>query len=229
MGTPAPRPDQVASGVDALIARLRDDGVAQGRAEAERIVAEAEARAKSIRDAARAEADTILSDARREARELERAGNEALRVAVRDAVLALKDTLHHRFAAEVGREVGEALNREALLERMIVEIAGRMRDRVAAAEDAEVLLPPEHLDLAALRQDHAELQEGTLTWFAKSVAHEVLRDGVEIRAGASGQRGLVVKLDSGAIRIELDDATIAAIVLDHLQPRFRALLEGVVQ
>ena len=81
---PSDRPVEVATGVEALIARLRDEGVASGRAQAEQIVSEAQSQAESIVKQAQAEADQILAQARTEAENLERAGNQALEVAARD-------------------------------------------------------------------------------------------------------------------------------------------------
>ena len=47
----------LSSGVDALIAKLRDEGVTAGRAEAEAIVADAKAEAERILSKAKTEAD----------------------------------------------------------------------------------------------------------------------------------------------------------------------------
>jgi V/A-type H+-transporting ATPase subunit E len=49
----------VASGVEALLNRLREEGVASGQARAEKIVAEAERRAKWLVDQAQQESESL--------------------------------------------------------------------------------------------------------------------------------------------------------------------------
>jgi len=78
---------RVSSGVEALIQRLRDEGVESGRAQAEKIVADAETRAGWILKQAEEDAGRLRKQAREEAERLERSGREALNAAARDALL----------------------------------------------------------------------------------------------------------------------------------------------
>ncbi|MBK8974621.1 MAG: hypothetical protein IPM29_01720 [Planctomycetes bacterium] len=223
-----PQEDVVSKGVEELIARLRDDGVQKGRDEAARIVGDAEERARALRREAERESEAIVQRARAEAEEMRRAGEQALRVASRDAVLSLVESLEQRFRAQVARMVGEALESQSVLERMVVEVAGRVRPAVESAGEVEILLPQQALDLDALRREEGELDRGTLTHFVRAVARDVLRDGVALRPAAErGAHGLSIRLDGDAVRIELDEHTVAAVVLEHLQPRFRAYLQDV--
>lgn len=64
-------PHEVASGVDALIARLRDEGVNSGRSEAEMVVKSAQVRAEAIIEQAQAQADQIVRNAREESENLQ--------------------------------------------------------------------------------------------------------------------------------------------------------------
>jgi V/A-type H+-transporting ATPase subunit E len=93
--------NQVSAGIDGLIQRLKREGVDEGRAEAQKVVAEAEARARAIVAKAEAEAKRRTDAATQEADRLKRGGEEALKVAMRDAVLELKDGLSTRFARQV--------------------------------------------------------------------------------------------------------------------------------
>ena len=87
---PKSQDSKVAFGVEALIERLRNEGVGSGRAEAEKIVKDARAEAQTIVSKAKEEADQIVSRARTEAANLEKAGRQALEVAARvDCVLAM--------------------------------------------------------------------------------------------------------------------------------------------
>ena len=222
---------KVSSGVEQLISRLRDDGVRQGREEAQRIVEDAEHRATWLMEQAREQADELIAKAREESERLRRSGEEALQIAARDAVLNMKGFLSERFAVEVRRLVGEQLRDEELLRQMILEIAGRVRDDLGLeqARQMEVLLPRDVIGLDELRHHPETLKEGTLSHFVLAVAQSLLRDGVTFSNGKPGQCGICLRLTGQDLEVELTDEAVAKLLLAHLQPRFRALLEGIVR
>jgi V/A-type H+-transporting ATPase subunit E len=220
-----------ASGLESLIARLRDEGVTAGHAEAQRLVADAQSRAHRILEKAEAESKSMVDAARRESEALRRAGEEALRVAARDAVLDLKDQLERRFAADVGKTVSEALRDPELLQRLILEVVGRARTEGAVdrASQVEVLLPREAVGLDELRRRPEDLREGTLAHFVAAIAGDMLREGVTFLRAEDEAGGIRLKLTDRAVSLDLSDQAVAQAILMHLQPRFRALLEGVVR
>lgn len=218
------------AGIEALIARLRQEGADEGRAEAERLVADAQARAREMLQAAEREAEATRAAARRDAEQMRRTGEEALRAAMRDAVLDLKGVLADRFAADVRGTITDLTRDEDVLRRMILALAARTRDE-AGLDDAdamEVVLPRSVVGLEDLRRRPEALQEGTLTHFAASVAADILREGVTFSRAADGADGLRVRLDAEGVTLDLTDEAVAEVILRHLNPRFRALLEGVV-
>lgn len=222
---------KVSAGVEALIERLREDGVNQGREEAQRIVENAERRAAWLVSQAREQADEMLINARDEADRLRRSGEEALRIATRDAVLKMKSFLSERFAVEVQRLIGEQLHDEALLRQLILTVAGRVRDDIGLdqAKTIEVLLPRDVIGLDELRHNPETLKEGSLSRFVLAVAQSLLREGVTFSNGSPDQCGITLRLSREGLEVELTDEGIARLLLAHLQPRFRALLEGVVR
>lgn len=219
------------SGVDELVARLREEGVAAGRAEAERIVAEAEVRARRLLDAAEAEAEAKRDAARREIDAHRRAGEDALKAAARDTVLDLKDKLSRRFAADVEKLVSEATADPAMLRAMILAVCCRARTEagVDGAATVEALLPRTAVDLDSLRRKPEDLEEGGLAHFAVAVAGDMLRAGVTFAPAEDDAGGLRLSLTDRGVSIDLSDRAVAAVLLAHLQPRFRALLEGAVR
>lgn len=219
-----------APGVKALIERLRNEGVASGRSEAERIVAEAEQRAATIVAQAEAKARQLVDHAQREADALKAAGENALEVAARDAVLKLRSQLSSRLSDEVRRLMGEATRDHALLKQMILEVAGRAcRDyNLDAQARLQIVLPEEAVGIEELRRKPEELKEGTLTHFVVALAGEMLRAGVEFTS-APNFGGIKLRLVDSEVEIDLTDRAIAGIILEHLQPRFRAVMEGIVR
>ncbi|TVQ86162.1 MAG: hypothetical protein EA400_13580 [Chromatiaceae bacterium] len=223
---------QASFGIDALIARLRDEGVRSGQAEAERIVAEARREAARIMREAEAQAAATREQAQREAAALQKGGEEALGIALRDTVLRLKSDLSDRFSAEVRRLIAAKMEQEAFLERLILEIAGQAR--AAAGIDAgaavEVQLPKALVSPEELRRNPLELREGSLSHFVLSLAGNVLAEGVTFGVNARRDSpGIRLSLDGDRVQIDLTDETVTATLLAHLQPRFRAILEGMVK
>ena len=219
----------VSYGVEELIERLRDEGVKAGQSEAERIVADAEARARWLVAQAQDEADNLVEKAREEARSLKTSANDALRVAARDMLLSLRERLTHRFAGEVRRLVGEQLTDREFLKELILEIAGRQTAVIGDDDRLEVLLPGKALELDELRKDPGELQGGELTTFVLGITDDMLREGVTVRVRDDDDEGIRARLVDDEIEVEVTTSAVTALLLEHLQPRFRALLEGIVR
>lgn len=221
----------ISSGVDSLIARLRDEGVAEGKKKADKIVQDAEKKAIATLEAAESEVRERVEAAQKEADTFRNAGEEALRVAMRDLVLELKAGLMQHFSSEVQRLVREQIMDKEFLRRMILELVGRVRDSVEIeeGESVEVILPTEVVGLEDLRQRPEELTEGELSTFIFGVEGEVLREGVRFAPSNDPQAGVTVRLVDKDIKVDVTDKACAALLLDHLQPRFRAIMEGVVK
>ncbi len=224
----APR---TSAGVEKLIKRLREDGVAAGRSEAERLLADAQAEARTILEKAEAEAARKKEEGRMEGEKLRRAGEDALRAATRDTVLDFKQRLTERFAQDVGKAVSAALVDEALLQEMILVVAGRAREEASLdkAKKVEMILPRTAVGLDDLRRKPEELREGTLTHFVAAMAGEMLRAGITFGRAEDEAGGIRLTLPDDGVSIDLTDRAVAEAILVHLQPRFRALLEGVVK
>lgn len=220
---------QVASGVEALIDRLRNEGVVSGRTQAEQIVKEAQEQADSIVKQARKQADQIVSQAREEVEKLERAGKESLEVAFRDTNLSLKTQLTQRFTGEVRRLIGAETKKPELLQKLILEVAGSVKEEVAEAGQVEVLLPRKVAGLEELSRDPQELEQGVLTQFVRLISQDQLREGVIFGVAKDNRSGLRLRLVDQEVVLDLSDSAIADAILEHLQPRFRSLLEGVVR
>jgi len=219
-----------AAGIEALIARLRQEGVDEGRAEAERLVSEAQSRARKTLEDAEREAEETRAKARREAEQTRRTGEEALRAAMRDAVLELKGVLANRFAEDVRGTITSLTRDDDVLRRMILALAARTRED-AGLDDAakiDIVLPRAVVGLEDLRRRPEALREGTLTHFVASAAADMLRDGVSFSRAEDASDGVRVHLGEEGVSVDLTDRAVAEIILRHLNPRFRALLEGVV-
>jgi len=225
-----PSESKVSSGVEALIAKLREEGADAGRNRGEAIVADAEARANFIVSQAREEAERTVVEARTEADRLRKAAEEAMRVAARDTMLDLKGQLSERLSGDVSRLISDELRDEDMLKRMILEVAGRARAEAGVdGEEVEILLPRDVVGLDELRRDPKELTEGTLTHLVLALAGDMLVSGVSFGVAEDDEPGIRMVLKDKDLTVDLTDKAVADQILRHLQPRFRALLEGIVK
>lgn len=223
--------EPISSGVEDLIERLIQDGVSEGQERAERIVTDAERRAEWLVEQAHEEAEAIREEARSEAQRLRRSGKEALHTAARDAILELKETLMHRFADQLRSLIATEMQREDFLQRLILELAGNARETagVDRTDRVEVVLPRDVVGLEELRRNPEELREGTLSYFAATLMRDVIHEGVTFTTSEETQTGIRLRLLDHDIEVDLTDESVATLLLQHLQPRFRALVEGIIK
>ncbi|QEQ95629.1 ATPase [Neptunomonas concharum] len=217
------------SGVEALIEQLREQGVRTGQQEASRLIEEAEHRADWLLSQARQEAEQLVANARREAEHLRKAGEDALRIAARDMNLEVKESLGKSFTDQVERLVSQQMDNPEFLQRLIIELVGKSRVDMGldATEKVEVLLPQTFIGLEELRRNPSEYRDGQLSKFVQSLTAEQLREGLSI--GLHEGKGIKVSLVGQEIEVDLSSAAISQLLLKHLQPRFRAILEGVIR
>ncbi len=218
---------KISVGVQELIEKLRTQGVNSGREEADKIVTDAEAKAAELVADAELRARKIVSKAREEADFITKAGKEALQLAERNAVLELKDFLLGKFSEQISSVVNTSMQKEELLEQMIVEIAGT--NKLRGEKKIDIVLPQKVIGVDELREKPELLKEGGLLEFAQVRATKMLQKGVSFSVGSASQTGINFRLQDKDIEVELSQEAVAEVLLKHLQPRFRAMLEGIVK
>jgi V/A-type H+-transporting ATPase subunit E len=162
---------------------------------------------------------------------METSGREALHIAARDTILDMKAMLMQRFTSDVERLVSAEMNERSLVQQLVLEIVQHIRQEldIKDDEDMEVILPRDVVGLEDLRRRPEKFEQDTLTHFVRSLTGGMLRKGVVFKASDDISAGIRVRLTDRNIEIDLTDESVAALLLEHLQPRFRALLEGIVK
>lgn len=217
-----------ASGVEALIDRLRQQGVDKGQEEAAQLIAEAQHRADWLIEQAEQEAKQIRDRAMADAERLRKGGEDALKIAARDVQLLLREALGRVFADRVRILVSEQLDDAEFMQSLLREVVCAVRENAELdSKSVEVLLPAQFVGIDELRRNPNAYREGKLSNFVQQLLAEQLREGVSFDIG--DQRGLVLRFEGEDAEMDLSDRALSELLLRHLQPRFRALLEGVIR
>lgn len=80
-----------------------------------------------------------------------------------------------------------------------------------------------------LKQSPEELTDGVLSRYTALITTELLQRGVSFEVDEDLTGGLKIKLEGEKMVVDFTEKTVAALLLEHIQPRFRALLQGIVK
>jgi V/A-type H+-transporting ATPase subunit E len=208
------------SGVEQLVERLRQDGVDEGRKRAEELLESARREAAEIIESAEREAAEMREQTDRSCSEVRAAAEQALQLAVRDALLGLRTEIEDRFAAQLERMVSGKLEDREFLEKLLLSVAGRAVPREGPVE---VVLP----DAVPLPgEDGDNDQTESMDCFVRGLAGDMLRGGVTVATSDDLESGLLFRLGDGGLELQLDEESLTEVLGSFLLPRFRALLDG---
>jgi V/A-type H+-transporting ATPase subunit E len=211
-----------ASGVQALISRIRDDGVQAGQSKAEEIIAQAREEATRLVNEARAEAEEIHRKAAADIDSNHRAALEALKMAARDARLQLEAAVTSAFEQHVKRLVAPVTHDGSFIRSLILALAGQAAEQYPPDQELQILVS----DLIAGREDENPELERRAVEGVLGISSEMLREGVEIIPDSDVPGGARVQVVGENLEIDLTDDAISALLLKHLLPRYRRILEG---
>lgn len=214
------------SGVQELINKLHQEGVATGESQADQIVAKARKESIQILDDARAKADKIMAEAKVEREKFIENGNVALRLASRDVLLRVREACFDEFKERLKRLVGFTLQDRKFLEELILEIASQTKAKLDDPNKrVRVLLPEGVVTQEEIASEVSNVQPGSMAAFLLGLTADVLRDGLTFGVSDSRTPGIKIQIVEDDVQLELTDETLTALLLQYLAPRYRAVLD----
>ncbi|WP_420592205.1 hypothetical protein [Bacterioplanoides sp.] len=229
--------EKISSGIDELVEKLKNDGIQAGQQQALDIIAEAEKRADLIERQAQEKADAMLKESHERIEREEQAAKDALQLAFRDMVLGMKNAMLERLSSDFSREVKQQAAAVPVLEKMILEAVRQISAEVrvpelnntdgSAGTEVEVLVPQQLMQLDDIRANPDKASDGPLADLSSHLAGQMFSQGIRFAAGDQ-DAGIQMKLQDGEMLVDVSDKAIADLLLKYLQPRFRAILEGVI-
>ena len=214
-------PEQ-SSGVQELISRIRDDGVHAGENKAAEIIAEARREAARILAQAQSEAEEIQSNSSAEIESYKSAALDALKLAARDTSLQLEAAVLAAFEAHVKRLVAPVVYDGSFIRALLLVLAGQAADQYPPDQELEILVSDM---LAGKADENAELDR-TIRDSVLGISSNMLREGVEIIPSSQVSGGARVRVVGEDLEIDLTSEAIATLLLKHLLPRYRGILDG---
>jgi len=207
------------SSVQALIDRIRDQGVQSANREAARILAEAEAKASQLLADAQKQIEQLRTKATADIEAEQAAAQEALKLSARDTVTRLKNLVSTAFETFVRRLVTTATQDRELMKNLVLVLAGHSADEFIKDKQIQILLS----DAILTGQPDPKLRELSKQTIL-SLSSDMLREGVELIPSSSVEGGAKVRLVGEQLEIDLSDKAISKMLAAHLLPRFQALL-----
>jgi V/A-type H+-transporting ATPase subunit E len=218
---------KVASGVQELINRLRDEGVKAGREKSDQVLREAREQASRIVAQAKTEAEEILSKARSEIETERAAAHDSLRVAIRDTELKMEAELKAGFAAHVKRLVSVELSDREFLRQIVLGIAGMAAgDKACEGQPVEVLLPQDLFETDERETRLTERGQDRMRHLVLGISGDMLREGVDLKPSEDISGGIRIRLVGEDLEIDLSDQAISDLLLQNLLPRYQAIVTG---
>lgn len=208
--------------VQALIDRIRDQGVQSAHQQAAHILANAEADASRLLAEAQQQVEQMRAKALADIAAERSAAEEALKLSARDTVQRLKNAVAAAFESFVRRLVTSATQDRQLMKNLILILAGHSVEEFVKDKEIQILFS-EALMTGESDPKLRELGKQAIL----SLSSDMLREGVELIPSSSVEGGAKVRLVGEQLEIDLSDKAIAKMLSDHLLPRFQAILMGV--
>ena len=183
----------------------------KGRAEADKLVADAKTEAQKIVAEARAEAEDIVKKAQVKAEDVEKNTMTEIALAGKQAVSKLKQEIASLIIAKAtAGGVKEAVVDPAFIKEMLVAVAKNWNGADSGKVELQALLP---------EGERKKLDEA----FGKS-AQELLAAGIEVGWSKEVKTGFKVGAKDGGYYISFADADIEALLAEYLRDKVYQLL-----
>ncbi len=192
-----------------LLEQIRREGIDKAKQEADKILADAQARARGIVKEAEDQAAKTLQQARLDIQRLQQSSEAALVQAGRDLLLSLQKRLSSLLDALLKDAVQEALSPE-LTEKLILEAVRNWKP-----ESAQIQVPA--ADLARL--------ENAL----KQRLREHVSQGVDLVPSPHLSRGFRLGTRDGSLFYDFTPAVIAEVLSESVAPHLATLLKKAVE
>ncbi|MBQ5608792.1 MAG: hypothetical protein IIU85_00880 [Rikenellaceae bacterium] len=196
-----------------LTRKLYDEGLEKGRADADKLVADAKAEAARLVAEAKAEAEAIVKAAEAKAEDLRKNSMAEISLAGKQAVAKLKEQVAEMIIAKSTVEGVKAANLDAeFVKKMLLEVAHNWNGASSENVSLSAMLP--------------EAKKAELDAAIEKSAKELLAAGVEVGYSKNVKSGFKVGAKNGGYYISFSDEDFNALLGEYLRDKVAALIFG---
>lgn len=194
-----------------LTQKLYDEGLEKGRAEADRLVADAKAEAGRIVAEAKAEAERIVKLAEEKAEDVRKNTMTEISLAGKQAVAKIKSEIADVVVAKATGAGVKAANLDAaFVKEVLLSVAKNWNGASSSKIELSALLP--------------ESERAKLDAEFESAAKELLAAGVEVGYSKDVRTGFKVGAKNGGYYISFSDDDFNALLGGYLREKVRDIL-----
>ena len=190
-----------------LIQKIQEEGVEAAENKARTIEEEASRRAAQIIKDAGKKAEALVSDARQEIARLEKGGEESIRQAGRNVIIALKKEIAATLDKIVLSDVRKALSGEELV-KIIRELVKSQKE----AKEGAVI---------SLRDQDRQNLEKTLLGSLKEEA----KKGITLKTAEDIRGGFIISYDLEKSHYDFTDKALTEYIGLYLRPKLKDILK----
>jgi V/A-type H+-transporting ATPase subunit E len=200
--------------IETFVARLQQDGIQAGQAQADKLRAEAQKQAQQIIDDANIQAKKIIADAQSQGESIVARSKTELQLAARDTIAQLRQTLSDALNAVIAAGAKTTLSDLDFLGKALHEIV-----TLYAKANMERKL---HIDINVPGEIRDDLRDWALSELGKEAVAE-LRPSLDLR-GKLRQVGFEYSVENeGTVEVTLD--SVVETLSQLVTPALREILE----
>ena len=197
--------------LDQLTRKLYDEGLEKGRAEADRLVAEAKQQVEKMLAEARAQAEAIVREAEGKAEDVSKNTMTEIALAGKQAVAKIKSEISSLIVLRATGEGVKAAGLDAgFIKEMLVAVAKNWNGADAGKVSLQALLP--------------ESERAKLDGAMAAEAQALLAAGIEVGYSPEVKTGFKVGAKEGGYYISFSDADVEALLGEYLREKVAQLL-----
>jgi len=198
--------------IQELTAKIYQEGVEKGEAQAKKITSDAQEKATAILADAKAQAEKTMADAKQQAAEIKRNTEAELKLSGTQAISAIKQQVLDAVNAKVIEgSASAALSDPSTIKDFVATVVQNWKVGTESP-GLEVLLP-------------AQKQEELIKSF-ETAASDLLKKGLTLKFSKAIKSGFRIGPQDGSFKISLTDEDFAEFFKEFLRPRTRAYLFG---
>lgn len=196
-----------------LIDKIKQDGIASAKAEADKIISDSEKKAESIIAEAQNKAAEIIKNAKLETERLQKASDEAITQAGRNMLLSFKDSLVNQLDGLI-QTVTEKAESAKVLEKLVPETVKAWVKNSDASE----------LSVLLSEKDLKDLEKS----FTAELKAEIAK-GLEIKPDKTLSAGFRIGVKNGAAYYDYSAESLAEMFAAYLNPKVAGLLKNAAK